>query len=429
MNIKRALISVSDKAGLVEFAKNLVDRGVEIISTGGTAKLLSDAGIPVRQVSDVTGFPEILSGRVKTLHPKIFGGILADLGDKSHVKDLRDNFIEPIDLVVVNLYPFDEVQKKTRDEDVLIENIDIGGVALLRAAAKNHRNVVVVCDPADYDKVIKSIDLCGDVQLHDRRMFALKAFYHTMKYDATIHRVLSELFASEKFEHMTFERFINPQFDYEILDKVEDKFIRLSKYTKNASSIVAGAILSYINPDLVIGLVGNIPSTLVDLKKSGKRICDIKGETVVLRELTNDMARKLKESTFSTIACEKIEDKEFAQETLKGKEIIQYEYVSDSNKNRKYSIGYMIENIMIKEHIQSNSEINLLLKLLPKYAIVLITEDGYYHIEIDLNSPVKALEKVLENTATKPISVATNGIIDNVFKKLCQERGIEIIGF
>ncbi|MFN3328960.1 MAG: IMP cyclohydrolase, partial [Fervidobacterium pennivorans] len=186
MNIKRALISVSDKTNIVEFAKQLVERGVEIISTGGTANLLQKEGIPVKQVSDVTGFPEILGGRVKTLHPKIFGGILADLSDKDHIKDLQHNNIDPIDMVVVNLYPFDNVQKKTRDEDTLIENIDIGGVALLRASAKNHRNVIVVCDPSDYDKIIKSIDQCGDVTLHDRRMFALKAFYYTMKYDSTI---------------------------------------------------------------------------------------------------------------------------------------------------------------------------------------------------------------------------------------------------
>jgi len=266
MNIKRVLISVSDKTGIIEFAKELAARGIELVSTGGTAKLLSDAGIKVSQVSQITGFPEILGGRVKTLHPKIFGGVLADLEEKSHVQDLQENEITPIDMVVVNLYPFDEVEKTTRVEDVLIENIDIGGVALLRASAKNHRNVVVVCDPADYPKIIKSLDFCGDVTLQDRRMFALKAFYYTMKYDATIHRVLSELFASEKYEHMTFERFGNPQLDYEILDMVDNKFISISKYTKDVASITLGTILTFINPDVLVGLRDGLPISMVNIK-------------------------------------------------------------------------------------------------------------------------------------------------------------------
>ncbi|HPC25855.1 MAG TPA: IMP cyclohydrolase, partial [Fervidobacterium sp.] len=316
MNIKRVLISVSDKTGIIEFAKELAARGIELVSTGGTAKLLSDAGIKVSQVSQITGFPEILGGRVKTLHPKIFGGVLADLEEKSHVQDLQENEITPIDMVVVNLYPFDEVEKTTRVEDVLIENIDIGGVALLRASAKNHRNVVVVCDPADYPKIIKSLDFCGDVTLQDRRMFALKAFYYTMKYDATIHRVLSELFASEKYEHMTFERFGNPQLDYEILDMVDNKFISISKYTKDVASITLGTILTFINPDVLVGLRDGLPISMVNIKKSGGRICDLIGDFLVVRKLTNDLARKLKESTFTTVAYETIEDEDIIEDTL-----------------------------------------------------------------------------------------------------------------
>ncbi|MBB6062976.1 phosphoribosylaminoimidazolecarboxamide formyltransferase/IMP cyclohydrolase [Thermosipho japonicus] len=200
MNVKRALISVYNKEGIVEFARKLSGWGVEIISTGNTAKLLEENGIPVNRVSEVTGFPEILGGRVKTLHPKIFGGILAKFGDSKHMKDLSDNNIKPIDMVVVNLYPFELVAKETRNEEKLIENIDIGGVALLRAAAKNYRDVIVISDPEDYDKVLKSLEECGDVILHQRRILALKAFYRTMKYDAEIHSVLSELFASNNFE-------------------------------------------------------------------------------------------------------------------------------------------------------------------------------------------------------------------------------------
>jgi phosphoribosylaminoimidazolecarboxamide formyltransferase/IMP cyclohydrolase len=200
MNIKRALISVSDKRGIVEFTRELRKRDVEIISTDGTANFLENEGIKVTKVSELTGYPEILEGRVKTLHPKIFGAILAKYGNRKHMKELQENDIKFIDLLVVNLSPFEEIAKNTRNEEKLIEYIDIGGVALLRAAAKNYRDVVVLTDPDDYEKVIKSLDECGDVTLHMRRIFALKAFYRTMKYDAEIHSVLSELFASKEFE-------------------------------------------------------------------------------------------------------------------------------------------------------------------------------------------------------------------------------------
>lgn len=206
MNIHRALISVSIKTGIIDFARKLHDRGIELISTGGTAVSLAKAGIPVTRVDDVTGFPEILQGRVKTLHPKIFGGILARLGDSNHMKELGDAGISPIDMVVVNLRPFEQLAHSSRKEASLLESIDIGGVALLRAAAKNHRDVVPVCDPRDYDLIIGSLDECGDVTLQDRRMLALKAFFTTMKYDSTVHSVLSELYASEKFEYRIYER-------------------------------------------------------------------------------------------------------------------------------------------------------------------------------------------------------------------------------
>src|ERR1041385_4368432 len=148
---KRALISVTDKSGLMEFAHELSNLGFEIISTGGTAKHLKQAEIPVREVSELTGDPEILDGRVKTLHPKGFGGLLALRGNVRHQKEMVDHEIEPIDIVVVNLYPFEKaVQDGRLSEGELIEFIDIGGVSLLRAAGKNYHDVAVICDPADY---------------------------------------------------------------------------------------------------------------------------------------------------------------------------------------------------------------------------------------------------------------------------------------
>ncbi len=434
MNIKRVLISVSDKTGIVEFAKELTDRGIELISTGGTAKLLSDAGIQVKQVSDVTGFPEILRGRVKTLHPKIFGGVLADLEEKSHVQDLQDNQIIPIDMVVVNLYPFDEIEKTTRVEDVLIENIDIGGVSLLRASAKNHRNVVVVCDPADYPKIIKSLDFCGDVTLQDRRMFALKAFYYTMKYDATIHRVLSELFASEKYEHMTFERFGGPQSDYEILDMVDNKFISVSKYTKDVASISLGAVLTFIAPNILVGLRDGLPISMVNIKKSGGRICDLMGDILVVRKLTNDLARKLKESTFTTIAYETIEDEDIIEDILSSKELIKYTYAQEPEK---FYVAKLIQNIMVKEYLKTENikddqdkdeqAIKFVLRFMPKYAVIVQTEDGFINTEIDFASNVDALQRCIIKSNSKPTKIGTNGPIDPIFTKICKENGIEDI--
>jgi phosphoribosylaminoimidazolecarboxamide formyltransferase / IMP cyclohydrolase len=185
---KRALISLSDKTGLVEFAHGLTQAGYEIISTGGTAKALKQGEIPVREVEELTGFPEMLDGRVKTLNPKIFGGILAIRENPRHQKDMADHDISPIDLVVVNLYPFEQhVSKNTLDEKDMLEYIDIGGVTLLRAAGKNYHDVAIVCDPKDYDQVLNEVkENQGNVSLETRRRLAAKAFAHTARYDAVI---------------------------------------------------------------------------------------------------------------------------------------------------------------------------------------------------------------------------------------------------
>ncbi|MBC8124715.1 MAG: bifunctional phosphoribosylaminoimidazolecarboxamide formyltransferase/IMP cyclohydrolase [Candidatus Kapabacteria bacterium] len=182
-----ALISVSDKTGIVEFARSLHAFGVRIISTGGTAKALAEAGIPVTKVSDVTGFPEVMDGRVKTLHPKIHGGILAVLNNNEHVKQMQEHGIEKIDIVVVNLYPFE--QTVTRDGatyDDIIENIDIGGPAMVRASAKNHLFTTIVVNPSHYSTVIAHLLTDGEVPLSFREQLAMEAFSHTAQYDARI---------------------------------------------------------------------------------------------------------------------------------------------------------------------------------------------------------------------------------------------------
>ena len=183
----RALISVSDKTGVVDFAKGLRSLGWEVIATGGTMKLLRESGVEVINISDVTGFPEICDGRVKTLHPKVHGGLLARRDDPSHLQALKENGIEFIDMVCVNLYPFRETISKpdVRMEDA-IENIDIGGPSMLRSAAKNWADVTVVCDPADYAQVLDEIRAGGNTEKATRLKLSAKAYTHTAEYDAMI---------------------------------------------------------------------------------------------------------------------------------------------------------------------------------------------------------------------------------------------------
>ncbi len=188
LNATRALLSVFDKRDLVEFAKGLDRLGIEILSTGGTYRVLEGAGLPVVKVAELTGFPEILDGRVKTLHPRIHGGILADRGRAAHVAELREHGIAPIDLVVVNLYPFQETSRRPGVEFAeVIESIDIGGPCMIRAAAKNYQGVVVVVDPEDYPQVLAALEE-GDGRVPEalRRRLAIKAFRHTQAYDAAI---------------------------------------------------------------------------------------------------------------------------------------------------------------------------------------------------------------------------------------------------
>ena len=190
--IQRALISVSDKTGILEFAIELQKTGVEILSTGGTADLLRKGGVPVIQVSDYTGFPEMMDGRIKTLHPRVHGGILARRDVPEHVKAMEDHGIRPIDLVVINLYPFEEtVARKDCSFEDAIENIDIGGPAMVRSAAKNFKDVVVVVNPSDYSLILKEVKV-GAVTLETRSRLCRDAFAHTARYDSLISNYLTE---------------------------------------------------------------------------------------------------------------------------------------------------------------------------------------------------------------------------------------------
>ncbi|MCO7123181.1 bifunctional phosphoribosylaminoimidazolecarboxamide formyltransferase/IMP cyclohydrolase [Ihubacter massiliensis] len=200
----RALLSVSDKSGIVEFAQELEQLGVEIISTGGTHKRLSDNGVKVMGISEVTGFPECLDGRVKTLHPAVHGGILAMRDKPEHMKQLADLNIETIDIVAINLYPFKEtILKPGVTLPEAIENIDIGGPTMLRSAAKNHKDVVVVCDPGDYAKVIEELKENKAVSYDTKYRLALKVFQHTAAYDAMISDYLRKEIDGELPDNLT----------------------------------------------------------------------------------------------------------------------------------------------------------------------------------------------------------------------------------
>jgi phosphoribosylaminoimidazolecarboxamide formyltransferase/IMP cyclohydrolase len=199
VKIHRALLSVSDKTGLVPFAQILASHGVELISTGGTAKTLREAGLAVKDISEHTGFPEMLDGRVKTLHPKVHGGLLFIRGNETHENAVRQHGISPIDLVVVNLYPFEAtVARPDVKLHEAIENIDIGGPSMLRSAAKNHDSVTVIVDPFDYAEVAKQISETGNTTLELRRKLCAKVFARTAAYDAAIAAHLQKEFAADK---------------------------------------------------------------------------------------------------------------------------------------------------------------------------------------------------------------------------------------
>jgi phosphoribosylaminoimidazolecarboxamide formyltransferase/IMP cyclohydrolase len=248
--IKQALISVSDKTGVLDFARALSALGVNILSTGGTAKLLADNGVAVTEVADYTGFPEMLDGRVKTLHPKVHGGILARRDFPEHVAKLVEHNIPTIDMVVVNLYPFQQaVAKDSCTLEDAIENIDIGGPTMLRSAAKNHKDVVVVCDPADYGLVLAEMKgtgaTAGDISYDTKFMLAKKVFAHTAQYDGAITNYLTSL--GEDKAHAT--RATYPQILNMSFAKVQD--MRYGENPHQSAAFyrdlapAAGALASY----------------------------------------------------------------------------------------------------------------------------------------------------------------------------------------
>ncbi|MBV8063645.1 MAG: bifunctional phosphoribosylaminoimidazolecarboxamide formyltransferase/IMP cyclohydrolase, partial [Nevskia sp.] len=270
---RRALLSVSDKHGLIEFAAQLAAHGIELVSTGGTFKSLRAAGIAAREVSEVTGFPEIMDGRVKTLHPKIHGGILARRGTDEAV--MAEHGIAPIDLIVVNLYPFEQtVARPAVGIDEAIENIDIGGPAMVRASAKNHAHVAIVVDPADYATVLAALDGAG---LDDtlRRQLATKAFAHTSRYDAAVAAYLSSLEADGGRDF--FPGVLGLQFDKkQAMRYGENPHQRAAFYTeRHAPSGSIGAARQLQGKELSYNNVADADAALECVKSFVKPACVI----------------------------------------------------------------------------------------------------------------------------------------------------------
>ncbi|MEM9400468.1 MAG: bifunctional phosphoribosylaminoimidazolecarboxamide formyltransferase/IMP cyclohydrolase [Verrucomicrobiota bacterium] len=198
MKIKKALLSVSDKRGIVELAQFLVEKDVQLLSTGGTARAIKESGLEVTEISDYTEFPEMMDGRVKTLHPKVHGGLLHLRDNSNHVSQAQEHGIEAIDLVVVNLYPFEEtIRQPDCSLQNAIENIDIGGPSMLRSAAKNHASVTVVVDPDDYKTIIDELETHGDTSIHTRNKLAAKVYRHTAYYDALISSYLTSRYETD----------------------------------------------------------------------------------------------------------------------------------------------------------------------------------------------------------------------------------------
>ncbi len=251
--IQRALVSVSKKDGLIDFAKGLSEMGVEILSTGGTAKLLKDNGIPVIQVSNYTGFPEIMDGRVKTLHPLIHGGLLGKRDDKKHVEEMKKHGIKPIDMVVVNLYPFEEtILKEGVKLDDAIENIDIGGPSMLRSSAKNFQDVAVVVDSDDYEDILAEMEENDGAISYDTKMkLSVKAFKHTARYDSLISKYLESKVEGEGFPsilNLQFEKITDLRYGENPHQKASFyENIGLNKGTLSKAKQLHGKELSYNN--------------------------------------------------------------------------------------------------------------------------------------------------------------------------------------
>lgn len=355
---KNALISVSNKEGIVEFAKGLIDSGYHILSTGGTAKKLRESNVAVTEISQYTKFPEMMDGRVKTLHPKIFGGILALRNNKEHMQQAKYNDIEQIDIVVVNLYPFEETVARNASFEEAIENIDIGGPSLLRAAAKSYQDIKVVVDPADYGKVLKSIK-GSDNEINKK--LALKVFEHTARYDSIINNYFMEKFNGKEFPetlNLTFKKkqdlrygenphqeaafYLDPiafESSVSTAKQLHGKELSFNNIldTDNAFELVkeykepAAAIIKHTNP-CGCAIADNIEEAF-DNAYEGDKLSAFGGVVALNRPCTKEVAQKISEFFVEIVICPKFEKE--ALDVLMKKKNLRLLETKDAEKSGK----------------------------------------------------------------------------------------------
>lgn len=297
--IQRALISVSDKTGIIEFAQALHEKEVELLSTGGTAKMIADAGIPVIEVSDFTGFPEMMAGRVKTLHPKIHGGILARRGTDEAV--MNEYGIKAIDLVVINLYPFQEtVANPDCSLEDAIENIDIGGPAMVRAAAKNHESVSIVVDPNDYEKILNEMDV-QNASVTDKTRFslAIKAYEHTAQYDGAIANYFGKMVQNE--DDKLFPRTFNLQFQHkQSMRYGENPHQDAAFYVDNTTDVSIATATQLQGKELSYNNIGDTDAALECVKQFDEPACVIVKHANPCGVSINDSILEAYNKAFST---------------------------------------------------------------------------------------------------------------------------------
>lgn len=445
---KRALISVTDKSGIVEFARSLNELGYEIVSTGNTFKSLKEKGIKVIQIDEVTNFPEILDGRVKTLNPYIHGGILYKRDNEGHVNTVNEHNIGPIDLVVVNLYDFEGNLKNNKAHDVMIENIDIGGPSMIRSAAKNYKDVLIIVDTKDYDFIIESLKN-GEVSLEDRKKLAYKAFSTTARYDALISNYFREQLG-DKFPEsltMTFQKedtlrygenphqegvlykqsnAKNPILNYEQLNGKELSFnnindlhgcLEIMREFKDSDEVACVAI-KHTNPCGVsvaknsfdaymkcyegdkVSIFGGIVgfTSVVDVE-TAKKLNEIFLEIVVAYHFTEDALEVLKEKkNLRVLKLSNIEDslQGFEFKYLDGKLLVQ-------DRDEKLVNEYKcVTNVKANKEILKDMEFGMkIVKNMKSNAIAIVKDGQTLALGCGQTSRIWALKNALENNQDK----------------------------
>jgi phosphoribosylaminoimidazolecarboxamide formyltransferase / IMP cyclohydrolase len=453
--IMRALISVSDKTGIVEFSKELVSLGIEIVSTGGTYKKLKESGVPAIEISEVTGFPECLDGRVKTLHPAVHAGLLAMRSKPEHRKQLKELNIEPIDIVVVNLYPFKEtILKENVTREEAVENIDIGGPTMLRAAAKNYQFVTVIVDPADYKVVLEQLKTKGEVSLDTKFNLMQKVFMHTAAYDALIADYLKKQRNDREFPEtltLTFEKVQDMRYGENphqkaafyreigkkkgsITDAVQLNGKELSFNNINDTNGALELLKEFTEPTVVACKhgnpcgVGSADNILDAWKKAfeADKVSIFGGIVVVNREVTLELAEEMKKIFLEVVVAPSYDEKALAVlQTKKNLRVLELKDIGVPQDEYAYDLK-KVNGGLIVQNIDS--------KLLVKDDLKVVTNRKPSDKEMeDLLFAWKVVKFVKSNGIALAKNKQTVGIgpgqVNRIWAvKQCVEHAAELIG-